>query len=200
MPAVDNSMHVFNPAALRQVQHAQPQPRQPDDAPSFGDLLDIVNPLQHLPVVGTLYRKLTGDQISTPAKIAGDAIYGGPVGLLSSLGDTAFEAVTGKSVGDTVMGFVLGDDAGKTGVAAAQPIATPPATIMPSTANAAPTALATAPAPTSVPQWTDPSPASSAEATTAALNLAQLANARRAAAAYARPATPASTSVAALSY
>ena len=28
---------------------------------SFHDLLDIVNPLQHLPVIGTIYRAITGD-------------------------------------------------------------------------------------------------------------------------------------------
>ena len=44
---------------------------------SFHNLLGIVNPLQHLPVIGTLYRAITGDKIGTPEKIAGDALYGG---------------------------------------------------------------------------------------------------------------------------
>src|ERR1700753_1581635 len=63
---------------------------------AFHDLLDIVTPLQHLPVVGTLYRAITGDTIGTVEKIAGDALYGGLWGAVSSVADTAFEAVEWK--------------------------------------------------------------------------------------------------------
>jgi len=69
------------------------------------DLLDIVNPLQHLPVIGTLYRAITGDQMGTVEKIAGDALYGGLWGAVGSIADSAFEAVTGKDFGSTVLGF-----------------------------------------------------------------------------------------------
>jgi hypothetical protein len=72
---------------------------------AFHDLLDIINPLQHLPVVGTLYRAITGDKIGTVEKIAGDALYGGLWGAVSSVADTAFEAVTGKDFGSTVLAF-----------------------------------------------------------------------------------------------
>ena len=34
---------------------------------SFSDVLDIVNPLQHMPVVSTVYRMITGDHISMGA-------------------------------------------------------------------------------------------------------------------------------------
>lgn len=74
---------------------------------SFWDnLLDVVNPLQHLPVVGTIYRAVTGDKIGDLEKVAGDTLYGGPIGLVSSLADVAFEKITGKDFGDTVMAFV----------------------------------------------------------------------------------------------
>ena len=72
---------------------------------AFHDLLDIINPLQHLPVVGTLYRAITGDKIGTVEKIAGDALYGGLWGAVSSVADTAFQAVTGKDFGSTVLAF-----------------------------------------------------------------------------------------------
>ena len=89
---------------------------------SFDDLLDIVNPLQHLPIIGTLYRAITGDKIGTPEKLVGDAVYGGPWGLVSSLADTAFEKATGKNFGDTVLGLVTGKhDAPPQAVAAAEP-------------------------------------------------------------------------------
>ncbi len=75
---------------------------------SFDDVLDVVNPLQHIPVVGTIYRAITHDQIKTPEKIAGDTLYGGLWGLASSVADTAFEKLTGHNVGDTVLAFVTG--------------------------------------------------------------------------------------------
>lgn len=72
----------------------------------FDDMLDVVNPLQHLPVVGTVYRAITGDKIGDVEKVAGDTLYGGPIGLVTSLADVAFEKMTGKDFGDTVMAFV----------------------------------------------------------------------------------------------
>jgi hypothetical protein len=72
---------------------------------AFHDLLDIVNPLQHLPVVGTLYRAISGDKIGKVEKIAGDALYGGLWGAVGSVADTAFEAITGKDFGSTVLAF-----------------------------------------------------------------------------------------------
>jgi hypothetical protein len=77
---------------------------------SFADLLDIVNPLQHIPVVSTLYRSITGDGIGPGEKIAGDTLYGGFIGLIASLADTAFMKITGNYVGDTVLAFLTGDD------------------------------------------------------------------------------------------
>lgn len=85
-----------------------------DDGLTFGDLLDIVNPLQHLPVVGAVYRSITGDELEPGAKMAGGALYGGPVGFASAMINNAIEEHTG----DDVMGHMLamvglgGDDAG----------------------------------------------------------------------------------------
>jgi len=81
---------------------AAPAQANSDDGFSFKDLLDVVNPLQHIPVIGTLYRHITGDTIKTVPKIAGDALYGGVEGFAGSLADTVFEKITGKSFGDTV--------------------------------------------------------------------------------------------------
>jgi hypothetical protein len=81
---------------------------------SFDNLLDIVNPLQHLPVIGTLYRAITGDKIAAPEKIAGGALFGGLWGLVSSVADAAFEAVTGKDFGSTVLALFTGHHEPKT--------------------------------------------------------------------------------------
>ena len=89
---------------------------------SFHNLLGILNPLQHLPVIGTLYRAITGDEIGMPEKIAGDALYGGLWGAVSGLADAAFQMVTGKDVGDTVLAlFTGGDDAKPVAIASAAP-------------------------------------------------------------------------------
>jgi hypothetical protein len=75
----------------------------------FHHLLDVVNPLQHLPVIGTIYRAITGEHIGAVEKIAGDTLYGGLWGAVSSVADVAFEGITGKSVEDTVLSWFKSD-------------------------------------------------------------------------------------------
>ena len=41
------------------------------DGMTFLDFLDIINPLQHIPLVSTIYRKITGDTIDPASRIAG---------------------------------------------------------------------------------------------------------------------------------
>lgn len=69
---------------------------------TFADMIDVVNPLQHIPVLSGVYRNVTGDEISTPAKIAGGALYGGPVGAASSIATAMVEEHSGKSIQDHV--------------------------------------------------------------------------------------------------
>ena len=76
----------------------------------FHHLLDVINPLQHLPVIGTIYRAMTGEHIGTVEKIAGDTLYGGMWGAVASVADVAFEGITGKSFEDTVLSLFKGDD------------------------------------------------------------------------------------------
>lgn len=55
-----------------------------DSSFSFGEFLDIINPLQHIPGINTLYRELTGDEASVRARVAGSSLYGmigGPLGM-----------------------------------------------------------------------------------------------------------------------
>lgn len=76
---------------------------------SFGDVLDTLNPLQHIPVVSSIYRELTGDTISPGARVAGGALYGGPIGLVASVFDAAVEAVSGSDLGEHVIATLTGD-------------------------------------------------------------------------------------------
>lgn len=71
---------------------------------SFGflDIVDIVNPLQHIPVVSNLYQSATGDTIGAIAKIVGGAVFGGPLGALVSAGVVAYQsAKENEATGDT---------------------------------------------------------------------------------------------------
>lgn len=102
------------------------------DTASFKDLLAIINPLQHIPVVGTIYRAVTGDEIAAMPSIIGGAIFGGPVGLVLSLADNAIKGETGKNVGETVVAGLFGsskpaDAPAEANVAAAGPPSAEPA-------------------------------------------------------------------------
>ena len=81
----------------------------------FWDFVDIINPLQHIPVVSTIYRELTGDEISAPARIMGGALYGGPLGFAASIGNAIVEEVTGKDAGEIAMAMVFEDESSGVG-------------------------------------------------------------------------------------
>jgi hypothetical protein len=80
-----------------------PEPAPPKAVPSHGfsfhDLLSALNPLQYLPVVGTIYRAATGDVIPEGVRYAGSMIasglLGGPVGVVTSIAVTLAEKATG---------------------------------------------------------------------------------------------------------
>jgi hypothetical protein len=69
-----------------------------DDGLTFKDALDVVNPLQQLPIVGDIYRAVSGDGISTFSRLAGGALLGGPAGLLAAAAGSLFEAITGGGI------------------------------------------------------------------------------------------------------
>jgi hypothetical protein len=70
------------------------------DGFTFSDFLDIINPLQHIPVVSSIYRAVTGDQIDPGARLAGGGLFGGPIGLVVSMVSGMVEEATGKDPGE----------------------------------------------------------------------------------------------------
>ncbi len=76
---------------------------------NFDALVDTINPLQHIPVVSTIYREVTGDKMGAPAAIIGGALYGGVFGFFSALGNEFLKAVTGHDVGETILSLLQGD-------------------------------------------------------------------------------------------
>jgi hypothetical protein len=83
---------------------------------SFGDFLDMINPLQHIPVMSSIYRAETGNTINPVSRIAGDALYSGVLGVASAgiaaigaIGDEIFTAANdGKSASSTIMSALFG--------------------------------------------------------------------------------------------
>ncbi|HWK46842.1 MAG TPA: hypothetical protein VNT30_19135 [Stellaceae bacterium] len=77
----------------------------------FTDVLAALNPLQHVPIIGSIYRAITGDTIGNVARVLGDTLYGGPIGLVTSLINVALVEGTGKDLGENAIAMLRGDDA-----------------------------------------------------------------------------------------
>lgn len=104
------SAREFVPAAVPAKGTIAPaKPASANDEPfSFWDVLDLVNPLQHVPIVNTIYREATGDTIKTPMKIIGSTLIGGPIGFASAVADGLVEETTGKDMGAHAMSVFRG--------------------------------------------------------------------------------------------
>ena len=81
-----------------------------NDAPTFQDVLDTINPLQHIPIINTVYRKLTGDEPGAVSRMAGGALYGGPIGMFLAGIDSAIDDETGNDLGGHIYAALFGDD------------------------------------------------------------------------------------------
>lgn len=68
----------------------------------FHDVLDAINPLQHIPIISTLYRAITGEKIDVAPRLIGGAIYGGFFGFLGEAVNAAVEDSTGHDIGENV--------------------------------------------------------------------------------------------------
>jgi hypothetical protein len=77
---------------------------------SFWDVVDIINPLQHIPIINLLYRELTGDEINGAAQIAGGGLYGGLVGIGGAIVTMAFDEITDGGVRQLARDIIGMDD------------------------------------------------------------------------------------------
>ena len=119
-----------------------------EDGFDLGDLLDVINPLQHIPVISSIYRSLTGDEISPGARLAGGTLYGGPVGLVSAFVGGVVEDTTDTTLGDIVVAAFTNE--GETEIAAQVASISPAAGIPTSTPIPANAMAAPQPIPLSV--------------------------------------------------
>ncbi len=146
---------------------AQPAPlspiiRSPTEEPynakgemSFSDFLDIINPLQHIPIVSSIYRAVSGDTIKPASQVIGGILYGGVVGGATSIASAIIAQANGGSIEDKVM-TAMGGASEKPG---AEPGAEKPDVITVAQAEAAHTASQPQPASQAAPQAAAAAPA-----------------------------------------
>ena len=70
-----------------------------DNSFGFSDLLDMINPLQHVPLLNVAYREFTGDSIKPISQIIGGAVFGGAIGLAGGIANAIAVNETGKDIG-----------------------------------------------------------------------------------------------------
>jgi hypothetical protein len=102
----ETQLSVIGPAPAASA----PSRPDPDGGVSFHEVLSALNPLQYLPVVGTIYRAATGDIIPEPLRIMGSLVasglMGGPVGIITGIASLALQKITGIDL-DAVGASVL---------------------------------------------------------------------------------------------
>jgi hypothetical protein len=77
---------------------------------TFKSVLDIINPLQQIPVVSDIYRAVSGDTIATGSRLAGGALLGGPIGFVAALINSIVEDETGKDIGGNMLAMLGGEE------------------------------------------------------------------------------------------
>jgi hypothetical protein len=99
------------------IQSSKPQPKKTAGFELFGadgftasDAIDIVNPLQHLPVIGPLYREFTGNSLDPFSRIIGNTLFFGLLGAALSSINVAVEEITGKDVGSNVIAMLKSEN------------------------------------------------------------------------------------------
>jgi hypothetical protein len=78
----------------------------PDRKFGWDDFADVINPLQHIPLVNIAYRAITGDHIYGAASLI-DVGFG-PLAGASTIFQLAYESTTGESLEDKAVAAVFG--------------------------------------------------------------------------------------------
>lgn len=105
-----------------------------EDGLTFDDVLDLLNPLQHIPIVSTLYRELTGDTVDPGIRLIGGAALGGPIGFASALVNAVIEDGSGRDAGGHLLAMLTGEESAGPEFAALDTAAGPPAGAAPAIA------------------------------------------------------------------
>jgi hypothetical protein len=135
---------------------AQPAPPA-ETHMSFHDILSALNPLQYVPVIGTIYRAVTGDQIPEALRRIGSIIVGGlmggPVGAAISVASIAVEKVLGIDLDKVGQALLTGGHPTGEHPNGDHPAGAPIAAAMPTPTRTAPLAAQAPPVPALAAAW-----------------------------------------------
>lgn len=106
---IESSLYTHTNESNNALSYRGDQAKQTSEAFGFSDLLDMVNPLHHVPVLGHAYRELTGDEIKPIGRIIGGAAFSGPLGAASALMDTVVIQETGKDITSNAFDLAFND-------------------------------------------------------------------------------------------
>ena len=105
-----------------------------DEVFGWDDFVDLINPLQHIPVVAQVYRAVSGDQINGAAELLG-ALPFGPSGTMAAVMDLMVRDTTGRDIGSNAIALLFGTDQTPDGTAVASAAAAPPDIVRTSAIN-----------------------------------------------------------------
>ncbi len=96
-----------------------------DDGFTFGDVLDMINPLHHVPVLSGVYRAVTGDAIAPAARVLGAGLFSlNPIGAAASMAgaivDVGLADATGRDAGGHLAALFGADGAATNPIAVAE--------------------------------------------------------------------------------
>ena len=80
------------------------------DGLNFRDIIDLINPLQHIPIVGRIYRAITNDDIAPGIRVAGGSLFGGPMGAAFAAAGLAIDKAGGVLSDKIALGKVSSTD------------------------------------------------------------------------------------------
>ena len=91
-----------------------PPSELPEASPSgagsmFKNVLDVVNPLHHIPVVSTLYEAASGDRPNPVPRILGGLLFGGVIGMVLGIANSIIQEASGKDIGGNILAMVKGE-------------------------------------------------------------------------------------------
>ncbi len=120
-----------------------------DEGMTLADFFSVINPLQHLPLVGALYREITGDTIKPGARVLGGLLFGGPMGMVGGAFNAGVAHDIGTDPGGALIALAQGrsinqnpENLAATAALAAAPRPVADAVSSDATAQAAPVAVA----------------------------------------------------------
>lgn len=111
-PAIARPRYEIRPSAL-QTPNAPEEFVDNEAKPlTFGDMLDAINPLQQLPIIGSIYRAVTGTSIAPAARVVGGVLFGGLTGGISAIANAVVEGISGKDISAHLIAMATpGEDA-----------------------------------------------------------------------------------------